>query len=386
MTVTRIVRRGSLRSRLMLGVAAPLLVGTAIVGAGPRALTASAATASTTNSVGFAVSQATDATSGNIYEAAQGPNHSLYFYWDLKGTWYGPIAVAGNGTTYSAPSMTIDSSHNVVIAAEGPGNRLFFYWNVSGKWYGPLQVGATGAATSTPSLALDLAGHLDLAVQSPGQSLSFFWNVNATWYGPYGLGGPGTTMSGPSLSSFSQTVGTVTTHYLFAAVQGPQNSLLVYANTGGPWTVSQSNFQTTYAAPFAASNDFYVQGAGNDLDNWYWDTSGQRVAGNFPIGPGGSTLSAPSATGVNEAAAVGPSKSLYFYWLNAGWHGPLGLGGAGSAWSVPSLSSANPANGNNPTVAVEGPNNTLLFYWNLSGTWYGPLGIGAAGTTFSSPN
>ena len=365
-----------------MGVAAPLLIGSAIVGAGPRALTAHAASASTNNSVGFAVSSATDPTSGNIYVAAQGPNHSLYFYWDLSGTWYGPIAIAGNGTTYSAPSVTIDASHNVVIAAQGPGNRLFFYWNVSGTWYGPLQVGATGAAVSTPSLVLDQAGHLDLAVQSPDQSLSFFWNVNATWYGPYGLGGAGTTMSKPSLSAYTNS----STNYVIAVAQGPNNSLVAYANTGGAWAVSQSNFQTTFAAPTASQSFFYVEGAGNDMDNWFWASPPGRVAGDWPVAPGSSTYSAPSALNGNAAAAVGPSNSLYFYWLTNGWSGPLGLGGAGSTWSVPSLSAKNVSSAANPTIAVEGPNNSLYFYWDASGTWYGPLGIGAAGTTFSSPN
>jgi hypothetical protein len=40
----------------------------------------------------------------------QGPNNSTYVYWEASNAqWYGPLGVAGYGTTYSAPSIGISS-------------------------------------------------------------------------------------------------------------------------------------------------------------------------------------------------------------------------------------------------------------------------------------
>jgi hypothetical protein len=64
--------------------------------------------------------------------AAQGPDHTLRFYWAVNGTatWH-PETVAGPGTTYSAPSM-IQNGNSVNITAQGPAATLRFYWAVNG--------------------------------------------------------------------------------------------------------------------------------------------------------------------------------------------------------------------------------------------------------------
>ncbi len=379
MTATRFRRA---RCGMLITLAAASLAGTALTAAGPAALHAHAATAS---SVGNTVSEAIDSTSGNTYIAAQGPGNSLYFYWNLAGTWYGPLMVGAHGSTFSGPSLAIDSNHNVVIAARGPGNSIWFYWNVTGTWHGPLQILRAGSAISTPSLALDQDGNLDVAVQSPGQITSFVWGVKGTWYGPATLGSAGMSRSAPSVSA-----GIDTTHRLYIATQGPNNSLVVFENSGGVWaTPAVSNPQTTFAAPGSSQGYFYVQGAGNDMDNWLWsiDTSTNTpyVYGDWPIAPGGSTLAAPVGNAGNAAIAIGPSNSLFFYWRISTWHGPLALGGAGASFSVPSMASK-AGDGSNPAIAVQGPGNSLDFYWNITGTWYGPVGVGGAGTTFSSAN
>lgn len=391
MTPSRVQRA---RRGVLVTLVAAALAGAALAAAGPPVLHASAATSSSSTPAtpGFAVSQAVDSVSGNIYVAAQGPGHALYFYWDLSGTWYGPLAVGGSGTTFSAPSMTIDSSHHVVIAARGPGNALYFYWNINGTWHGPLQVGSAGNDVSTPSLTTDYDGNLDIAVQSPGQSLSFYWNTASAWYGPAGLGAGGKTLSNPSATSVSDGSGN---HYVIVSAEGPNNSLILYTDTNGTWSApAQSNAQTTFAAPSAAlpvsggsaAQYFYVRGAGDDLDQWEWlPGSPPHAFGFYPVGPGDVTGSAPAALDENAVTALGPSNSLYFYWFGGGgWRGPLGVGAAGSSFSIPSIAEKVPNSSNNPSIAVEGPGNTLYFYWELGGTWYGPLGIGAPGSTFSS--
>lgn len=366
------------RRGVLVILAAAALASAALAATGPSALHASAATAPSTP--GFAVSEAIDSSSGNTYIAAQGPGHSLYFYWNLQGTWYGPLAVGAPGSTYSAPSLTIDSNGNVVIAAQGPSSTLWFYWNVQGTWHGPLQVGAPGSAVSTPSIALDQDGHLDLAVQGPSQTLSFWWDINGTWNGPAGLGAPGKTLSAPSISADSSGP-----HLLWVATEGPNHSLIVYQNSGGTWaTPAQSNAQTTFAAPSNSYGNFYVQGAGQDMDNWFYSgTTPPQVMGDYPIGPGDLTLSAPAGVEDQDAVAIGPSNSLYFYWRPDGWAGPLGIGASGSSFSNPAIASKT-TSGSNPAVAVEGPSNSLYFYWDISGTWHGPVAVGGAGTTFSS--
>ncbi len=366
---------------MLVTLAAAAVAGAALAAPGPPALHASAATSSSTPAKpGFAVSEAVDSVSGNTYIAAQGPGHSLYFYWNLSGTWYGPLAVGAPGSTFSAPSLTIDNNHNVVIAAQGPSNTLWFYWNVKGTWYGPLQIGAPGSAVSTPSIAIDGSHNLDVAVMGPNKTTTFVWGISGTWYGPYTLGSAGMSLTAPSVSASGST--------LYVATQGPNNSLVVFENSSGTWAnPAESNAQTTFAAPSNAFGEFYVQGAGQDLDDWYWAAGPPAtVYGDYPVGPGGLTQSAPAALNSRNVVALGPSNSLYFYWYaGSGWHGPAGIGAAGSSYSIPAIASqTNVTTNSNPAVAVEGPNNSLYFYWNISGTWYGPLGVGGPGTTFSS--
>ena len=64
--------------------------------------------------------------------AAEGPNHSLDFYWQTIGTspWHREV-VAKAHTTFSAPSVA-QVGNSSVIAARGPNNSLDFYWQTIG--------------------------------------------------------------------------------------------------------------------------------------------------------------------------------------------------------------------------------------------------------------
>ena len=95
-----------------------------------------------------------------------------------------------------------------------------------------------------------------------------------------------------------------------------------------------------------------------------------------------ANVGSPSPT----VAVQGPGNSLWVYWqtTDAQWHGPLGVGGPGSTFSSPSI--AFNASGQ-PTVAVQGPGNSLWVYWQTTDAqWHGPLGVGGPGSTFSSPS
>jgi hypothetical protein len=63
---------------------------------------------------------------------AVGPDHSLRFYWAAigTGTWHLEFA-AGVDTTFSVPALTSnDAAAN--ISAVGPGGQLFFYFAIDG--------------------------------------------------------------------------------------------------------------------------------------------------------------------------------------------------------------------------------------------------------------
>jgi peptidoglycan/xylan/chitin deacetylase (PgdA/CDA1 family) len=113
------------------------------------------------------------------------------------------------------------------------------------------------------------------------------------------------------------------------------------------------------------------------------------------VGPGvarASVAPSPAVTTTDTVAPLptvaveGPDQTLWVYWqaANAQWYGPLGVGATGSTFSSPSLAYGPDGL---PTVAVQGPDQTLWVYWQAANAqWYGPLGVGATGSTFSSPS
>ena len=91
------------------------------------------------------------------------------------------------------------------------------------------------------------------------------------------------------------------------------------------------------------------------------------------------------ASGHPTVAVQGPGNSLWLYWetTTGQWVGPLGVGGPGSTMSAPAMA-VGPSG--LPTVAVQGPGNSLWLYWETpQATWVGPLGVGSPGSTVSAP-
>jgi hypothetical protein len=326
--------------------------------------------------------------------AVQGPNQSLWVYWEAANAqWYGPLQVGGWGSTFSAPSVSMSPSGLPTVAVQGPNNALFVYWEASNaQWYGPLGVGTWGSTYGDPSLADSPSSGLPtIAVQGPNNALFVYWEAsNAQWYGPLGAGTWGSTDSAPSLGEGPSGLPTI-------AVQGPNNSLFVYweasnAQWYGPLGVG--TWGTTDGAPSLGEGPsglptIAVQGPGNAL--WvFWEADNAQWYG--PYGPGGpgSTFAMPSLSvspsGLPTVVVEGPSAQTWAYWEadNAQWYGPLGVGGPGSANSAPSIAiGANDL----PVVAVEGPVNSLWIFWEADNAqWYGPLGVGAQGSTNAAPS
>ena len=328
------------------------------------------------STAGYSASQAISPTNGSVNIAVLGPNHSLYFYWNVAGRWYGPLGIGAPNSAFSAPAIVAESDGNFDIAVEGPQHSLYLYWDTSGRWYGPLQVGGPGSTYSTPSVIVDQNKYVTVAVQGPGNSLYLFWCVAAHWNGPYGLGAPNSTSSAPNLSLDGNGA-----RLLQAIVQSGDAALHQYqersnASWSGPNAWSGAG--AAYSAASSSSAATLYQGTLNSLDVTTHGTSTGQLGG------GGTTFSAP-AVGVfataTDAVVQGPSHSLYFYSNHGAWSGPVLAAAAGSAYSAPSVAIV--ANGN-VDVAVEGPSATLFFYWRMGRTWYGPLQVAGAGSAFSS--
>ncbi len=342
------------------------------------------ATASIGGNSQLSVALATSPTNNSVNVAARGPNNSLLFYWEVGGTWYGPLGLGGAGTTFSAPTIVAEDSGNFDIAVEGPGHTIYFYWDASGTWYGPVQVGAAGAAFSTPSMTIDSNGHLNLGVQGPSNSLFMYWNTSATWYGPLGVGGANSTFSAPSVTYALTQVGTVEVIAI-----GPNNDVGNWhrSHNTGQWNgpTEWSNDQQGFSVPSGYGFDAMVQGPNHSL------IETTNNAQFNPVGGAGTVYSAPSfVSGVvssdSRVTAQGPANSLYywFYKSSSQWNGPFQVSVPGSTFSAPSMEDEN--TGSNLDLAVQGPSNSLWFFWSVGGTWHGPVQIAGAGTTFSSSN
>jgi hypothetical protein len=89
--------------------------------------------------------------------------------------------------------------------------------------------------------------------------------------------------------------------------------------------------------------------------------------------------------GAVNIAVQGPDDSLLFYWAVNGtptWYTET-VAGAGTTFSAPSMD----VDGNIVNIAVQGPDDSLLFYWAVNGTptWHAET-VAGAGTTFSAPS
>ena len=373
-----ILRRGLVAGLTILALA---VYGLVTSGGAAPAFKASAASSIGASSQ-LSVALATSPTNNSVNVAARGPNNSLRFYWEVGGTWYGPLGLGGAGTTFSAPTIVAEDSGNFDIAVEGPNHTIYFYWDASGTWYGPIQVGPAGAAFSSPSMTIDADGHLNLAVQGPSNGLFAYWNTNATWYGPLGIGGANTAFSAPSVTYANTSVGTVEVFAL-----GPNNDVRNWSrsHSTGQWTGPHewSNDGQGFSVPSGYESTALVQGPNHSLV----DTDG--FATLVQVGTAGTAYSSPSflsgfVASDSRVTVQGPSHSLY-YWFsgnNGQWNGPVQIGVPGSTFSAPSMEDE--STGSNVDLAVQGPGNSLYFYWSVGGNWNGPVQIAGAGTTFGS--
>jgi hypothetical protein len=107
---------------------------------------------------------------------AQGPNNSLVYYHATPGAEWTSSVVAGPGTTFSAPSIFVRSTDPVGeadIVAQGDDGSLMYYWATPGNSWSSSQVAVPGSAISGPSIfvrSVDPVGEADIVVQVGDQS------------------------------------------------------------------------------------------------------------------------------------------------------------------------------------------------------------------------
>jgi hypothetical protein len=396
------VRRGLVAAIMVLALA---IYG--LVSAGTQSLSLKP-TAAPTGTAGRSVAMALSPTNGSVNVATQGPNHTLYFFWEVSGTWYGPLGLGAAGSTWSAPAIVAETgpnNGNFDIAVQGPNHTLDFYWDISGTWYGPFGAGAAGTTFSTPALVQDTSHNLQIAAEGPNNSLNVFWNVNAQFYGPLGVGGFGTTFSGPALAT-PINMNSADTSDVNAWAQGPNHVAREWTRHNNSWQtpVGRSSDNMVYSSVTIWSTTFRAsfQGPNNSL----WDTEGDISCcqqGPNQIEGAGTTYSVPSEVGPTVVSNVfpgpgdryiaveGPSNTLYFYFPqpNSSHNGkgspsgPLGIGSPGSTFSAPVV--IIDSNGNQDIVA-QGPSHTLWAYFDIAGVIHGPLQVGGPGSSYSSDN
>jgi hypothetical protein len=393
------VRRGLAAATMVLALA---IYGLATAGTQSLAFKPTASSSSTSGSK-LTVSEAVSPTNQSINVATQGPGNTLYFYWNVQGTWYGPYQVGAPGSTFSAPTIVAQANGNFDIMAEGPGHTLYVYWDIAGTWYGPLGAGPAGSVFSAPAVTIETAPdqpfNIDVAAQGPGNTLNTFWETagDAQWHGPATIDGSFSTYSSPSLSTgYTQTFYTMPTFHLacpcfnnlYLGNEGRFNSLRghYYDQRNPGWQHTYvDNDGSTFSAPSDSDSQLVYEGVNHSLHVAFGfdKTQYAQIAG------GGTTFSAPASGGTaNYAAAEGPSNSLYFYVSVNGNGSNCGsaiycgnntyqVGLPGTTFSAPALTVE--SSGTIDFVAM-GPGNSLYFWWDIGpGTFYGPVQITGSG-------
>jgi hypothetical protein len=275
----------------------------------------------------------------------EGANHTLLYYWAIPGSKWQHTQVAGPGSTFSAPSIFVRSdtatqANEADIVAEGPNHTLLYYWAIPGSKWQHTQVAGPGSTFSAPSIFVrsdtaTQANEADIVAEGPNHTLQYYFATpGSSWHNTQ-VSGPGSTYSAPSIFVRSDTATQPNEADIVA--QGAANTLQYYFTTpGSSWHNTQvAPAGTTFSAPsiFVRSDtatqpneaDIVAQGAANTLQ-YYFATPGSLWHNTQVSGPS-STFSAPSifvrsdtATQPNEAdiVAEGASHTLQYSFATPG--------------------------------------------------------------------
>jgi hypothetical protein len=111
------------------------------------------------------------------------------YYFATPGSPWSRTQIAGNGTTFSAPSITVRSSGEADIVAEGASNSLMYYFATPGSPWSRTQIASSGTTFSAPSIAIRSTGEADVGAEGPNNSLMYHWAFPGTAWTSVDLNG-----------------------------------------------------------------------------------------------------------------------------------------------------------------------------------------------------
>ena len=163
--------------------AAPAALGSVEAGQAPALPALAAASAARATGSVFVTG------SGLADIVVEGPHHSLLLYWATPGSNWNEQTVAGPGTTYSDPAVFVRAAApggETDIVAEGPHNSLrYYYASTPQSPWTEVTVAGNHTTYSAPSIYVrDVAplGEADIVAQGPHHSLYYEWaRVGGSW-------------------------------------------------------------------------------------------------------------------------------------------------------------------------------------------------------------
>jgi hypothetical protein len=278
--------------------------------------------------------------------AAQGPNHSLDFYWGSNDYWNGTqpsftrVMLAGADTTYSAPDLIV-TGNQVDIVTAGAGNTLDFYSVASGHNSFPQRptvVAGPGSTWSAPSITAN-GNSVNIAAVGVNGQMDFYWGGDD---GPFSSHVIDPSVNGPTDPFYSWSAPSITSNGAW--------STIVYAGAYGVLEML-SNLNGT---------DLWHFGPG------YYTSSGGWVSLPLPD-TRGDIGSAPQAVWglgeLNIVARGGNGTVSYFREDGAGLHYSQALSSGTSNGAAPTIT---PNNGS-INVEAQDSGDEVFYSWQRLG-------------------
>ena len=134
----------------------------------------------------------------------------LWYFWATpKSPWGVKDIPDSAGNTFSAPAIAARGANplgEVDVVAQGPGHSLRYYWVAPGsnsQWNSTEILGSAGMTSSAPAIAVRTAnppGEADVVAQTPTNSLRYYWaKPGEQWNSTEILGSAGMTSSAPAI-------------------------------------------------------------------------------------------------------------------------------------------------------------------------------------------
>jgi hypothetical protein len=281
----------------------------------------------------------------------EGADHTLQYYWATPGGQWHHAQLAGDNSTYSAPSAfvrPVDPEGEADITAEGPDHTLQYYWATPGGQWHHTQIAGDNSTYSAPSIfvrSVGPEGEADVTAEGPDHTLQYFWATPGGQWHHIELAADNSTYSAPSI---------------FVRSADPEGEA-----------------------------DITAEGANHTLQ-YYWATP-SSIWRHAQVAGKNSTYSAPSVfvrsadpEGEVDIVFAGASNTLQYYWATPGsqWRHTQ-VAGNGTTHSTPSIFVRPVDPAGEADIATQGASNTLLYYWATPGSPWLHVQVAGNGTTYS---